>query len=442
MEAPAMSQVLYDRRAQVWDAQKALLDAAADRTLSGEEKHALEKMDVELEELDYAIRAQEKGAEKRSRYDAPVSDHPINTREADNSPHPLTPEGKAGSAATRNAVMAAKGARGGEAFAHLHEFERAFDSYLRKGMSQLSHEQRGILERYEARDLSIGTNTAGGYTVPPGFLQKITDAMKAYGGMLDVCNVIDTDSGQPLVWPTADDTGNVGVILAENTAATAQDVTFGQKTLSAYMYSSKIVKVSYQLLQDSAFDLNAWLPGKFAARIGRAINAHFTNGTGGGTQPTGLVPNLTVGKTGATGQTLTVNGDDLIDLIHSIDPAYRTGNSRFMLNDASVKVVRKLKDTTGQYLWQPGLSQGAPDSILGYPVTINQDMPVMAANAKSIAFGDFNAAYVIRRVQGVQVKRFDERFADALQVGFLSFARYDGAPDDLNAAKLYQNSAT
>jgi HK97 family phage major capsid protein len=434
------SQVLYDTRARVWEAQKALLDSAADRTLSGQEKEALAKMDAELDELDFAIRAQEKADEKRQRYDAPAEEGSVpSTRESENRSHPLTPEGPAGTSATRNAVKAANGSAD---FVHLHEYERAFDSYMRRGVAGMNQEQRSVLDRGEFRDLSIGTNTAGGYTVPPGFLQKLTDAMKAFGGMLDVANVISTDSGQPLVWPSADDTGNVGAILAENTGAPTQDITFGQKTLSAYMYTSKMVKVSYQLLNDSAFDLGGWLPGKFAQRIGRAINAHFTNGTGGGVQPTGLVPNLSVGKVGATGQTLTASGDDLIDLIHSIDPAYRNANSRFMLADGSVKVVRKLKDTTGQYLWQPGLSAGQGDTLLGYGVTINQDMPAMAANAKSIAFGDFQAAYVIRQVSGIAVKRFDERFADALQVGFLSFARYDGAPDDLNAAKLYQNSAT
>lgn len=432
-----MSQVLYDRRAQVWEAQKALLDATADRTLSGQEKEALERMDVELEELDYAIAAQEKANDKRARYEGPVDDV-VSTRQSDN-PHPLTPDGKAGSGATRNAVQAS---RSSSEFTHLHDYERSFDAYLRRGASQLNSEQRAILDRYEFRDQSVGTNSAGGFTVPPGFAQRITDAMKAYGGMLEVSNVIDTESGQSLVWPTADDTGNVGAILAENVAAPTQVFTFGQKTLSAYMYTSKMVKVSYQLLNDSAFDLNAWIPEKFAARIGRAVNAHFTVGTGGGLQPVGLIPNLTVGKTGATGQTLTVTGDDLIDLVHSIDPAYRNGRSRFMLNDQSVRAVRKLKGTGGDYLWQPGLMNGAPDTLLGYPVTINQDMPVMAANARSVAFGDFNSAYVIRRVQGVGVKRFDERYADALQVGFLSFARYDGTVDDANAAKVYVNSAT
>lgn len=430
-----MSQVLYDRRAQVWEAQKALLDATADRTLSGQEKEALAKMDTDLDEIDFAIRAQERGKERSARYDA-LGEPPVSTRGSES--HPLTPEGPAGTAAVRNAVRSA--ASSGD-FVNQRDYERAFDSYLRRGVAEMNSEQRSILER-EFRDLSVGTNTAGGYTVPPGFSQRITDAMKAFGGMLDVSNVITTDSGQSLVWPTADDTGNVGAILAENNAAPTQDITFGQKTLGAYMYTSKMVKVSFQLLNDSAFDLNAWLPDKFAQRIGRAINAHFTNGTGGGTQPVGLVPNLTVGKTGATGQTLTVTSDDLIDLIHSIDPAYRNERSRFMLADTSVKVVRKLKDTTGQYLWQPGLTSGSPDTLLGYGVKINQDMPAMAANAKSVAFGDFNAAYVIRQVQGVQVLRLNERYADALQVGFLSFARYDGNVDDTNAAKLYQNSAT
>lgn len=430
-----MSQVLYDRRAQVWEAHKALMDATADRTMSGEEKQALAKMDVELDELDFSIRAHEKSKERETAYDAP-GDQPVSTRGAENA-HPATPEGPAGTAAIRNAVRAAGASTD---FPRLHEYERAFDAYLRRGISDLNSEQRQLLQA-EFRDLSVGTNSAGGYTVPPGFVQKITDALKAYGGMLQVANVIRTDSGQPLQWPTADDTGNVGAILAENNAAPTQDITFGTKTLSAYMYTSKMVKVSFQLLNDSAFDLGAWLPAKFAQRIGRAINAHFTNGTGGGTQPTGLVPNLSVGKTGTTGQTLTVIIDDLIDLIHSVDPAYRA-NGRFMLADSSIKVVRKLKDTTGVPIWQPGLQQGQPDTLLGYGITVNQDMPVMAANAKSIAFGDFNAAYVIREVQGVQVKRFDERFADALQVGFLAFARYDGNVDDALAARLYQNSAT
>ncbi len=430
------SQELLTKRAQIVEAIRALTNATEGRVMSGEEQAAWERMTNEYDQVQNNIKIQERSASILSEMDAPA-DTEVSTRTAEMRVHPLTPQGPAGTAATQNAI---RGAADSVDFTGLHEYERAFDTFLRRGVSNMPAEQRSMLER-EYRDLSVGTNTAGGFTVPPGFAQRITDALKAYGGMLDVSNVINTESGQSLVWPSADDTGNVGAILAENNPAPIQDVTFAQKTLSAYMYTSKMVKVSYQLLNDSAFDLNAWLPAKFAQRIGRAVNAHFTLGTGGGTQPVGLVPSLAVGKLGAAGQTLTVTIDDLIDLIHSVDPAYRA-NARFMLSDTTIRAVRKIKDTTGVPIWQPGMQQGVPDTLLGYPITINQDMPVMAPSAKSIAFGDFNAAYVVRQVQGVQVKRFDERFADALQVGFLSFARYDGTVDDANAAKLYQNSAT
>lgn len=435
---------LYEQRARIHDSMKALLEATSNRTMSGEEEAAWERMEESMTKVERSIAIKERGEAITTRLDAPAT----GVAETRNEAHPLTPDGQAGTAALRDAVTVA--ASGGE-FSSAHDYSQAFDTWMRSGMNGLSAEKRSVLQKHnqnvvfsngEYRDLAIGTNSAGGFTVPPGFLQRLVDALKAYGGMLQACNVIDTDSGQPLQWPTADDTGNVGAILAENVAAPTQDITFGTKTLSAYMYTSKMVKVSYQLLNDSAFDLGAWLPTKFAQRIGRAINSHFTNGTGGGTQPTGMVPNLTVGKTGLAGQTLTVIYDDIVDLIHSIDPAYRDGGGSFMMADSSLKVVRKLKDTQGRPLWEPSLQQGTPSSLLGYPVVINQDMPVMAANAKSIAFGNFREAYIIRQVQGVQLKRFDERFADALQVGFLSFARYDGTTDDLGAAKLYVNSAT
>ncbi len=440
---------LLTRRARIHEAMKALLEETAGRTMSGEEEAAWARLDEDMDTVQRSINIHDKGAEIASRLDTPA-EIAISTRAVE-QPHPATPEGRAGSGALRGAVVATPVA-GGD-FGRAHDYERAFDTYLRRGVDRLSDEQRDMLDR-EFRDLSIGTTTAGGYTVPPGFLQKITDALKAFGGMLQSANVITTDSGQPLQWPTADDTGNVGAILAENTGAPPQDITFGTKTLSSYMYTSKMIKVSFQLLADSAFDLNTWLPKKFAQRIGRAINNHFTNGTGGGTQPSGLVPGLSVGKTGAVGSTLTFGAGgatnpaygELIDLIHSVDPAYRQ-NGHFMMADSSVKVARKILDAQGRPIWQPSINGGLsgltqPDTLLGYPVIVNQDMPVMAVSAKSVAFGDFKEAYVIRETQGVQVLRLTERFADALQVGFLSFCRYDGVVDDANAAKLWVNSAT
>jgi HK97 family phage major capsid protein len=207
------------------------------------------------------------------------------------------------------------------------------------------------------------------------------------------------------------------------------------------MYTSKLVLVSYQLLNDSAIDVDGTLRSLLAERIGRIWNTHFTTGTGT-SQPTGIVTGATTGVTGTTGQTLTVIYDNLVDLIHSIDPSYRNANCKFMVADATLAAVRKLKDTQGHPLWQPSVQAGTPDTLLSYPVVINQDMPVMAANAKSILFGDIRSAYVARIVNDVQIVRLNERYADFLQVGFFGFARADGTVQNANAIRVYANSAT
>lgn len=317
----------------------------------------------------------------------------------------------------------------------------AFDAYLRRGIGALSHEQRTLLDhREETRAQSAGTTTAGGYTVPPGFLVRITETLKAFGGIMNIAEVITTDTGQPLQWPTFDGTAQVGQILSENTAETALDMTFGQKTLGAYTYSSRFVQVSVQLLQDTAFNLDSWVPRQLGIRIGRAVATHLATGSGTG-QPEGLMTNAAVGKLGVTGQTLTVIYDDLVDTIHSVDPAYRP-NARWVMNDSSLKAVRKLKDSQGRPLWEPSLQAGMPDMLLGYPVTVDQGVAVMAANAKSIGFGDVRQAFIVRQVSGGQVLRLAERFADALQVGYLGFLRLDAKPNDSAAFRTYQNSAT
>lgn len=343
------------------------------------------------------------------------------------------------------------------------EYEQAFSQYLRFGMEPLDIEQRQLLLAHdvnrnpELRAQGVATNTAGGYLVPPGYRRVMQEVMKAYGGLMNYANVITTDSGQPLQWPTVDETGNIGAILAENTQISQAAVTWGTRTLGAYVYTSNLVLVSLQLLQDSAFDLDQWLPTQLGRRIGRAQAAHFITGTGSG-QPTGITTNVTVGKTGATGQTLTITYDDLIDLEHSVDPAYRVParygygdvqgmdadnqSAMYVLNDSSLKVIRKLKDTQGRPLWVPVPAPGFPATINGWPYVIDQGMPNMAANAKSILFGDIKAGYIIRQVQGIQMVRLTERYMDFLQVGFFGFSRLDAAPDDPNAVKAYQNSAT
>ncbi|HEY9367924.1 phage major capsid protein, partial [Streptomyces sp.] len=331
----------------------------------------------------------------------------------------------------------------------VNRYVEAFDAWLRDGSEGLTPELRTALRggamdpatQRELRAQGVATGAAGGYLVPPAFRAQLIETMKFYSNMRAVSEVITTETGATLPWPTNDDTANVGAILAENTAMTEQDLTVGQADIDAYMYTSKMVRVSFQLLQDSVFALDPFLARKLGERIGRIQNTHFTTGTGS-SQPLGIQTNATVGKTGTTGQTTTIVYDDLIDLIHSVNRAYRSADSRFMMADSSLKPIRKLKDSQNRPLWEPSVQVGMPDSILGYGLEINDDMPAMAANAKSILFGDFRRAYLIRDVQGVQLMRLVERYAEYLQVGFAAYARTDGTLQDANAVRAYQNSAT
>jgi HK97 family phage major capsid protein len=324
------------------------------------------------------------------------------------------------------------------------EHREAFKKWITGGIQSLTQEERNLMfnHRAEERALSATTGAAGGFTVPQGFYNELIDAMKWFGGMRNVANVFQTDSGNALPIPTANDTSNVGAILAENTqAASTPDVPFGQVTLNAYKYTSNIVLVPIELLQDSAFDIESYLARKLGERIGRINNTHFTVGTGS-SQPQGVVTGAVSGKVGLTGQTTSVIYDDLIDLEHSVDIAYRP-NAKYMLNDQSLKAIKKLKDSQGRPLWLPGLAFKEPDTINGYGYQLNNDVAQMAANAKSILFGDYSN-YFIRDVKNIAVVRFNEKYMDAGQVGFVAFSRADGklVNAGMNPVAYYQNSAT
>lgn len=320
-----------------------------------------------------------------------------------------------------------------------------FKKWLLGGMQDLNDQERRVMQRRAAPVIqaaqSVGTTTAGGFLVPQSFSDRLEIALKYYSGVMANAEIIETDSGADMPWPTVNDTTQVGAILAENATISAQDVTFASVTLKAYMYTSKLIAVSLQLMQDSFFNMENLIADIAGERLGRIFNTHFTTGTGSG-QPNGIVTAAASGKVGTTGQTTSVIYDDLIDLIHSIDPAYRRG-SKWMANDSSIKVVRKLKDSQNRPLWEPSVQAGQPDTLLGYPVVTNNDVAAMAANAKSIIFGAMNK-YKVRRVRGMTLMRLNERYADALQVGFFAFARVDGNLIDAgtNPVKYYQNSAT
>lgn len=278
-------------------------------------------------------------------------------------------------------------------------------------------EARGLVYRA----LGVGTDTAGGYTVPEDFLRELEIAALAFGGMLQVARILRTDSGADLPIPTTNDTSNKGAILGENTAVSEQDVVMGNVTLGAYKYTSKMIKVSQELMEDSAFDLASFLGAILGERLGRAKNEHFTTGTGA-SQPRGAVTASFLGKTAASGTAIT--DLEITDLIHSVDPAYRP-QARLMWHDNTLKAVKKLVDTQGRRLWQPNLAAGEPATFDSYPYTINQDMPQIATGQKTILFGAF-PKYYIREVRGMRLKRLDERYADADQTAFVAFERADG----------------
>jgi len=332
------------------------------------------------------------------------------------------------------ARQAAKGSKSGEIGA-----VEAVALYLRHG-SNVTAEQAVAIRNA----MSVGTNSEGGFTVPTEVATMVVDALKAFGGMREIAEVITTTSGNAINFPTSDGTSEEGEIVGENAAATGGDITFGSAPIVTYKFSSKKIALPWELIQDSGIDVVAFVVNRLAQRIGRIQNRLFTVGTGS-SQPFGLMARASAGKTGTTGQTATVIYDDLIDLVHSVNRAYRVG-AVFTMNDSSVRVVRKIKDNDGRPIFQPaaadGRPGGAPDSLLGFPLVVNDDVAAMAANAKSIGFGQ-GRQYMIRDVQGMDIRRFDDSaFALNGQVGFCGWHRSGGNLLDTAAFKFYANSAT
>jgi HK97 family phage major capsid protein len=337
-----------------------------------------------------------------------------------------------------------KGSKKSEAF-------KALDTFLRKDFKDQTPEERASIRN----TMSTTTGSQGGNTVQSEVASTLIDYFKAFGYMRAVASSIKTEKGNDLSFPTSDGTAETGEWIAQNTTATALDPSFGTVPLKVFKVSSKIVAVPYELLQDSEVDIQAFVMKRLGDRIGRAANTAFTVG-GGTTDPNGLVTAASTGKTGTTGQTLTIIYDDLVDLIDSVDAAYldipKTTPEMpgvapgWMFSQTMRRVVRKIKDTAGRPIWMPsydeGLTSGTPDRLLGYPVYINNDFAVPAANAKSLAFGNLHR-YMIRDVMDVTLFRFDDSaYAKLGQVGYLAWARMGGNLMDNQAVKLYAHSAT
>lgn len=411
-----------ESRANLFEQMKAILDRT-DNDPEGQDLETYSRLDNELDREDAAIQRIEKANARTKDYNK----------------------------VDRDGVLPSNG--GGDDEPGSDEqaaYRKAWSSFLRNGTMDMDPEERRILNagrvNLPKNAAGSGTGAAGGYAVPPEFREEFIQTLKYYGPMLAEAEVIHTDSGATMPWPTNDDTGNVGAILAENTAVSEQDVTLGQASISAYMYTSKLVRVSFQLMQDlPTFD--TWLMKRLAERIGRILNQHYTTGTGT-SQPNGIVTGGTVGATGAgsfatTGVLGSGGGDVLIDLIESLDPAYGASNNlKFMGHQTVRKAVRKLKDSQNRYMWEISLQNGVPDSLLGYPFLINNDMATPAVSSKSLLFGDIRTGYLARIVRELTTLRLTERYADFLQAGFLAFERADGQVQNANAYRVFQTTAS
>lgn len=326
-------------------------------------------------------------------------------------------------------------------------YDRAFLNWVSGGVSALTREEMDLLRTgvQNAQSGQQSNGSQGGYLVPTDWGAKLLEALSAFGGVRKVATPMKTAGGNPIPFPTVDETGNEGEFVAESVAASAQDIAFGTTQIGAFKVSSKKFAVPFELLQDQGpgIDVEAFIRRSAANRIARIQNRKFTVGTGTN-EPQGIVTAAASGRVGPTGQTAVVYYDDLVYLEHSVDPAYREmPGVGFMFHDTTLRSLKLLKDGQQRPIWVPGVSTKEPDTILGYTYTINQHMAPMAANAKSILFGKLDE-YMIRDVMEVTLFRFDDSaFISLGQIGFLAWARCDGRMiTGGQPVKYYQNSAS
>lgn len=321
-----------------------------------------------------------------------------------------------------------------------HKRAFTFGKYLRgKQLSEV--EMRDVAEGAPMLN-HIGTYTGLGFLVPTGFKDQIEQATKWFAPLMDgsVFSLLETDSGNPLPYPVSNDTAQSATIVGEGGAITEQDGAGGNLganhiVLGAYKLSAGKIKCSLELMQDSAFDLEAWLAERFGERYGRGLEGYLTTGTGS-SQPTGLlndvaasgaVPVSAIGSSESSGGSETgansIGYSDLVNLEHSVDPSYRR-RAKYMFHDSTLGKIKRIIDKFGRPLWAPGISVNEPDTINGYPYVINQSMPVIAPSATTVVFGDLKK-FVVRKVSGISVQRLNELYAENGQVGFLSNMRVD-----------------
>lgn len=396
---------LREKRAKAWDAAKQFLDAkrGADGMLSEEDTATYDKMEQDVMILGKEIER----LERQAAIDAELSKA---------TSTPLT--GKPGAKMGKDEVEKTGRASG--------EYKGSFWNAMRVKAPMPS-----VLNA-----LQEGTDSEGGYLVPDEFERTLVEALEEENVFRTLAHVIKTSSGDRKI-PVVASKGTASWVDEEG-AYTESDDTFSQVSIGAYKLGT-MIKVSEELLADSVFDLEAYISKEFARRIGAREEESFFNGDGKG-KPLGILAAAGGAEVGVTAASATaITADEVIDLFYSLKAPYRK-NAVWLLNDATVKQIRKLKDSTGQYLWQPSLVAGTPDTILGRPVKTSAFMPTAAAGAKTIAFGDFKYYWIADR-QGRTFKKLSELYAANGQVGFMGTQRVDGKLILPEAIKVLQQKS-
>ena len=381
---------LREKRAKAWDAAKQFLDAkrGADGMLSEEDTATYDKMEQDVMNLGKEIER----LERQVAIDAELS-------KATSTPLTGKPGAKMGKDEKEKSGRASD------------EYKCSFWNAMRVKAPMPS-----VLNA-----LQEGTDSEGGYLVPDEFERTLVEALEEENVFRTLAHVIRTSSGDRKI-PVVASKGSASWVDEEGAYQESDDA-FSQVSIGAYKLGT-MIKVSEELLADSVFDLEAYISKEFARRIGAREEESFFNGDGKG-KPLGILAAAGGAEVGVTAASATaITADEVIDLFYSLKAPYRK-NAVWVLNDATVKQIRKLKDTTGQYLWQPSLVAGTPDTILGRPVKTSAFMPTAAAGAKTIAFGDFKYYWIADR-QGRTFKKLSELYAANGQVGFMGTQRVDG----------------
>lgn len=376
---------LQEKRATIWEQAKAFLDEkqAASDTLSTEDAATYDKMEADVMALGKGIDRLKTQAAIDLELSKPTSSAIVNQpAKQDTTKH---------------------GGRFSDAYAPAF-----WDSMRGKSRPEIRN------------TLKEGADPQGGYLVPDEFERTLIQMLAEENVLRSLSHVIQTASGDHKIPVVASE--GTAAWADEEAAYTESNTTFGQVSIGAHKLGT-LVKVSEELLNDSAFDLEGYMAQEFARRLGNAEEEAFLTGTGTD-RPSGILVDAAGASDGSTAASATaITFDDLIELYYSLRELYRK-SATLLLHESTVKAIRKLKDTQGQYIWQPSVSADVPDKILNCPVVTSRYMPQMAADAKTVLFGDFSYYWIADR-QGRTFKRLNELYAVTGQVGFLGSQRVD-----------------